>query len=39
MLVLFDQGTPALRVHVQAVVDAVNAALPASYILVEIPAK
>lgn len=39
IVVLGNQQWPVLRVHVQAVVDAVNATLPGSYILVEIPAK
>jgi hypothetical protein len=39
IVVLGNQQWPVLRVHVQAVVDAVNTALPGSYVLVEIPAK
>ena len=39
IVVLGNQQWPVLRVHVGAVVDAVNAALPASYVLVEIPSK
>ena len=39
IVVLGNQQWPVLRVHVQAVVEAVNAALPGSYTLVEIPAK
>jgi hypothetical protein len=39
IVVLGNQQWPVLRVHVRAVVNAVNAALPGSYVLVEIPAK
>jgi len=39
IVVLGNQQWPVLRVHVQAVVNAVNTALPGSYVLVEIPAK
>jgi hypothetical protein len=39
IVVIGNQQWPVLRVHVQAVVDAVNAALPGSYALVEIPAR
>jgi len=39
IVLLGNQQWPVLRVHVQAVVDAVNAAQPGSYVLVEIPAK
>jgi hypothetical protein len=39
IVVLGNQQWPVLRVHVQVVVDAVNTALPGSYVLVEIPAK
>jgi len=39
IVVLGNQQWPVLRVHVQAVADAVNAALPGSYVLVEIPSK
>ena len=39
IVVLGNQQWPVLRVHVRAVVDAVNTALPGSYVLVEIPAK
>jgi hypothetical protein len=38
-VVLGNQQWPVLRVHVRAVVDAVNTALPGSYVLVEIPAE
>jgi len=37
MLILFDQATPVLRLHVERVVIAVNAATPGSYTEVEIP--
>ncbi len=39
IVVLGNQQWPVLRVYVRAVVDAVNTALPGSYVLVEIPAK
>lgn len=39
IVVLGQQQWPVLRVHVQAVVDAVNTVLPGSYVVVEIPAK
>lgn len=39
VVVLGNQQWPVLRIHVQAVVDAVNNALPGSYVLVDIPAK
>ncbi len=39
IVVLGNPQWPVLRVHVQAVVDAVNTALPGSYVLVDIPAK
>lgn len=39
IVVIGNQRWPVLRVHVQSVVDAVNAALPGSYALVEIPAR
>lgn len=39
IVVLGNQQWPVLRVHVRAVVDAVNTALPGSYVFVEIPAK
>ena len=39
IVVLGNQQWPVLRAHVQAVVDAVNTALPGSYVLVDMPAK
>jgi hypothetical protein len=39
IVVLGNQQWPMLRLHVQAIVNAVNTALPGSYALVEIPAK
>lgn len=39
IVALGNQQWPVLRVHVQAVVDAVNSALPGSYVLVDIPAN
>lgn len=37
IVVLGNQQWPMLRAHVRTVVDAVNSALPGSYVLVEIP--
>jgi hypothetical protein len=38
MRVLFDQATPVpIRRHIQRVVDAVNAAVPGSFVEVDIP--
>ncbi|MGH9634098.1 MAG: hypothetical protein ACRD72_04615 [Candidatus Angelobacter sp.] len=39
IVVLGNQQWPVLRVHVRAVVEAVNTARPGSYVVVEIAAK